>query len=1074
MTKYRIRLDTGRVIGPFEKNQLFDLKAKGHIKGNEEAQVFPTGNWGAISSFDFYSDLMDENKTVVESMSSKEETFVIDLSKLREQRNEKEIEEIIQDTVPPIEQMTETIRLDSAAPEVPKTEEKINIDALDDMIEFEASDADHIRAQVEVDLEQPQGSSREDETERHEKTLINPVAQQEIEALRRRQQAEALRIAREEEAKRKAEEDAQKLALVLQEQKKNEVIDDSTQMIRLDREKGSLIRAAEEHELEIAEVEKKIRKKQKKEEAEAEAEEEKEEDEASKGKRKKIILIVAALGLIYALLFPSEDKPKKPPFEHLPPQIIFPIPFDVADTKKSQAEFNKGTEFFKLGTYPSLVKAGINYKAAYENNLDNNQALFYMIRVYAEELKHSKNKTADALTIFNVIQSKRPTLMQDPNGVIGLNLFYMAINKPEAAADVVQKYLKLKPENITQDLFAVYLKSLLKLGRVDLARQFYQALEKAPDKNRYAYEALADYLLLNQEPEKALEYVNDGLKNNPQYVPFYLQKAELLFKQKKYKEMLPLLNTAEEKLLDYNDLNRAKFFELTGLLLAVQGDVKMATNFLTRSLRIEDSDTLRMKLADLETTEGKEKEVDNLINESKAIKLLNQAKDFFNKRNYELAMSTAARASDAYPGHIPSELFLAKVQLRLGLASQGLKTLEDLVARYPDDKQINFSLIEAYIDTYKFNDAKNRIAIISTTDLKEGWEYASVNANLYLKMGDFLQSLSWLRTSIGMNPLNDHDIYLLSQLLMKRGNYDAARTLLNKAMELDPVNPDYRIAYANMIYETQDDQAAIGYLLSLLDEFGENPKVLAEIATFYYRAGKVKDFQDYKKKIEKLPFKDKALYKFLIKSAMMDERYMEIPGYVEELLAVEPGELEEMMTAGRVLFEEGKLVDAAKWFKRVQDKLKSYPKVLYYIARIKFLSGDLDGALDEIKSDIKANGENDTSLVFLAQVLAEKGEFIEAENTYKRAQKLNPRSYEALVGLADLSTKRNNFDLALDLYKRAMKQKTDEAIIHKKIGDVYRLLGQGTLAIESYKMYLDMNPEAPDKAQIDSYIQLMQ
>jgi tetratricopeptide (TPR) repeat protein len=99
---------------------------------------------------------------------------------------------------------------------------------------------------------------------------------------------------------------------------------------------------------------------------------------------------------------------------------------------------------------------------------------------------------------------------------------------------------------------------------------------------------------------------------------------------------------------------------------------------------------------------------------------------------------------------------------------------------------------------------------------------------------------------------------------------------------------------------------------------------------------------------------------------------------------------------------------------------------------------------------------------------------VQAENLYKRSQKINPKNYESLMGLADISTKRNNFDLALDLYKKAMTLKGDEALIHKKIGDVYRLLGQGALAVESYKLYLDMNPEAADKNQIQSYINLMQ
>lgn len=360
-------------------------------------------------------------------------------------------------------------------------------------------------------------------------------------------------------------------------------------------------------------------------------------------------------------------------------------------------------------------------------------------------------------------------------------------------------------------------------------------------------------------------------------------------------------------------------------------------------------------------------------------------------------------------------------------------------------------------------------------------------------MGDSLQTVSWLKASMNMNPLNDKDIFLLAETFIRRNNFDSAQILLTKCMELDPINPEYRISYAKIIYEKQDDQAAIGYLLTLLEEFGENPRILGEIAIFYFRAGKIKDFIDYRDKLAKMPNKDKALYEFLIRAALLDERYDEIPGLVEELIKIEPGDLESMMTAGRVLFENGKLKESAAWFKRVQNKLSTYPKVQYYVAKIKMIAGEIDdpldseqkplkdsegnviyGAIGMVKKDIEINGENDVSLVLLADIYVAKGELIEAEKIYKKAQKINSKSYEALVGLADISTKRNNHDLALDLYKRAMNQKGDEPILHKKVGDVYRLLGQGSLAIESYKMYLEMNPEAPDKAQVESYINLMQ
>jgi hypothetical protein len=85
MTKYRIRLKEGRVIGPFLKEQLHELKAKGHITGKEEAQVYPTGDWGPITGFDFYQELDGAAGTMPAAATGTTgyATFLIDLTKLR-------------------------------------------------------------------------------------------------------------------------------------------------------------------------------------------------------------------------------------------------------------------------------------------------------------------------------------------------------------------------------------------------------------------------------------------------------------------------------------------------------------------------------------------------------------------------------------------------------------------------------------------------------------------------------------------------------------------------------------------------------------------------------------------------------------------------------------------------------------------------------------------------------------------------------------------------------------------------------------------------------------------------------
>jgi tetratricopeptide (TPR) repeat protein len=1057
MTKYRIRLANGRVIGPFEKVQLFELKAKGRIVGNEEAQVYPMGDWAPLSKLDIFDELMDENRTVL-SRDTTEHTFIIDLDKLRKKQAEADLEALEDEGPPPVvENLTETVRLESPDP-VPRV-------SLSDLTATGASIDKLDSGLFELD----EGFTAE-HSAIGDKTVINPVAQEELERMRRLKKEREAEEQSEEE-RRKQEDALAAIRRAEDEARALEPVDDSTQMLDLnviDNKKELLARASKQEKV----LKREIRKIKEKKRAEEGDDDEEEDASPKKTNFIRILILVGAVLAVTAYLFPDNGKPKPKPFVNIPPQIQFPIPFDKADSRAAKVHLGKAVEEFNKGTYPGLLKSGLYFKAAYENDLSNELPLNMMVRVYAEELLLNRADPTQAQTLFNLIQTKKPFLQQDPNGVFGMNLFFMSIKKYAAAADVIAKYLKVRPKNTTQELYAAYIQSLIAVGNLDLARDFFKGLDKAPNKNRYAYVALIDYLLLNQELQKAEEYVDKAIFNYPQLVKFYLYKADLSLRKNKVDQLPALLSKVMERGVENNQRYYAEFLEYSGLYWAAKGNVKKGAAFLRKSLQIENSPSLRVKLADLNASGNSE--ASTLITESQAAKHLYQAQTFFDKKSYQLALSSIAKASDLVPGNIQVEAYLAKVQFKLGLIQQGLKTLEDLVKKYPEDKVANFTLIQAYIDNYKFNDARNLIAIISSTELREGYEYASKNARLFLKMGDSQKAISWLQASMKANPLNDEDIFLLAEVLLKRANFKAATDMLNKCIELDPVNPDYRIAYSRVVYETEDDQAAIGYLLGLLDEFGENPKILSEIAVFYYRVGKVKDFLVYKERLTKLPTRDKALYEFLIKAALLDERYDEIPELVEELIRIEPGDIDAMMTAGKVLFETGKLEKAAHWFKRVRDKLSSYPKVLYYSARIRLLNRDYEGAMQEIKQDLKDNGESDLSLVLLGEIYVEKNDLITAENTYKKAQKINPSSFEALIGLADLSTKRNNYDLALDLYKRAMKQNSEEPTVHKKIGDVYRLLGQGALAIESYKLYLDMKPEALDKKQIESYIQLMQ
>jgi len=146
----------------------------------------------------------------------------------------------------------------------------------------------------------------------------------------------------------------------------------------------------------------------------------------------------------------------------------------------------------------------------------------------------------------------------------------------------------------------------------------------------------------------------------------------------------------------------------------------------------------------------------------------------------------------------------------------------------------------------------------------------------------------------------------------------------------------------------------------------------------------------------------------------------------------------------------------------------------FFKARIDVYLGDLDVALAELEKDRKANGANEEGIILMGDIRLRQEKYPEAEAHYKEALKMNHRSAGALRGMASIAFKRGQLDVALDLFRRGMEGEKDNPEAYRQLGEIYRLMGQPALAIESYKLYLKLLPDAPDKAQIEQHIRILE
>lgn len=1041
MKKYRVRLKNGRVVGPFLARQFKELKSKGHIDGSEDCQEYPLGDWGKITEFqDIQNELNEETQNI-------DATFIRKISDFK-----KELET-------PDSDKTEVVRQD---PPIKKDENpdfvEFKFEKEEPVIEIETtSTAENNNVEKTRVVTRAQLNNTSDD----DKTLIKPET---IEFLKQQKLLEE---------KKKREEERKKRELEEEEKNKVDLDNDSTQFVDLSSLKGELFTETKQSERELEEEvfvqEKKKEKEALLKEKDVEVIEEKPEKQK---KKKKLILILGAV-LLLAVLFPEEKKEVKKEVVISSPTIKFPQQYETIDETKASETYAKGMEYFQTFKYDDMLKAAPLFLESTERKFENNPALAKLISVYSKLLPYSKNKIEDANRVFKLVQIVTTKSLKDPYLTTSISNFYLSAEKPAAAVKIVEQFNAIKGNKPTAELFGMYLKSLIEAGNYTKARSVFEKIETVPNKTWEIYKPLIDFSMLNNNFEKAAEFILEAEKTYPNMVELLIYKARLLVYQEDFKS----LSSALEKMISLNCENNAafysKYYEYGAILAVASKKSDVAVSLFKKALELHESPELRSKLASL--SQSTDAAANELILESRALDFISKARKDMEEFKWREAFKNALSATSIAPNYLTAKIFLAKLQTKRSFFKEAIDNLDDLYKNYPQSGEVVYALLDTYIEAYKFNDAKRLIGIISTSDeLRSNPTFDATMAKFYLFQDNFNSSVIWLQKAVNSDPLNDDILYEMAKLLLRYRQYDKAKIRLNKCMELDPSKIEYRVSYAEILYETEGTSSAIGYLYDVLKDFPDHPKLLSAIGIYYFKSGQLKNFENIKEKLSTLPDQDKSLYQFLIQSARLEENFDKVIEYSKKLLIIDPSDLEAEMFLGQVYMEKGNYKEALDIFNGVKDRLDTYPKLKYFMSKLYLLTDNTKKAIDLAKEEVKANPGVDEGYVLLGDIYRQEEDYVEAEKWYKEAQKINAKNPETMVGLAFVSYKKSQFDIAIDLFKKAIKINPADRMAYKLLGDVYRQIGQSSEAIETYKVFLELSPESKYKDQIESYIRTMQ
>ena len=1039
--KYRIKLISNRVIGPVHLNQIIEIYQKGHLTGEEKVQVFPGGDWKRMSAFPEIEneilksinneenfESLDPDKTVVRIASAKTRR-----AKEKSKENEeieKKIEEIqkIEDQVKEEEFKEFQFKRENTSDQEDLARAKdINPDELEKTKVFRRNDPAEIE---KTRIITPQNIKEELQGETHEND------NEETETIREKQDEES--FSNTDQTKIFDPKDLMPAA-------RDEVEEVEKELIKIEEE--NLVDEENHQEYD---------------------EEELEEEEEEKGKRKKTtpIVALAIIVVFYFLLFDDEEAEKKaisPVFA----TISTPVVFEVPEPQKAKKLFSEGFKLFKVEQYKKLILASNKFKLSLENQYENNKALGFLLLSYAKLYPNIRDKEKAAQVLFRLVKIARAKTVKDVNVAMGTALFYKHTNKIQTALLVLENFLKVTPKP-TIDFYSLYLELLIEGGNLIKASKILKVVEDYSGKSASAFLAISHFYELDEKYKSSKKTILNGLAKFPTNIPLLLSMASHFLRDQDFKNYAKNLRIVEQLKAEESPTYYAKFLEYMGILSVYNKDNKKAVFLFRLALKINPTDTLISKLAALEI--GGNTLVESLILESKAKDLIRRSKKLSKQQKWEEAFKAALEASDLNQNYIPAQTNLASLQVKRGYFQYAIKKLEDIRKEYPNNATVLFDLVDAFIAAKKKSEAQGLVSAISNSKLKNNVRYNSMLGKFYFSVGRYDRAIHFYNRSTARSPLNDEDYFVKAQIYMLSRQYSRARIELSEAINLDPLNIEYHSLFAKILSELDGVSVAIGYLQNLLKKNKDNPKILGDIAIFYYKEGKINEFESFKKQISSLRAESSDFYKFLIESAVLEEKIAEIIKYSKKLLDLEPGNVEIRMLLGQSLMNQGKYRLALGSFEEVLKRLESYPTANYFRAKVYIKMKRYKDALVAGEKEIKNNPTIYHGYYITGETQRIIGLYQEALKNLETAVSKDARSVESLMALGWIKWRQNYLDLALEYYKRAKKQDQANPEIRKQLGNIYASIGQGALALEEFDVYLKLYPNAPDRTRIQQRI----
>ncbi len=743
----------------------------------------------------------------------------------------------------------------------------------------------------------------------------------------------------------------------------------------------------------------------------------------------------------------------------------------IKDPSKGAKYYTEAMKFYVLDNVPGYKRAANALTLAVQYDSSNVKALAMLASSYLN-LIYSSNKHENFFSVISkLIELSRANQIELPETVIADIEFYITVNKAEAAQNRIVEYTK---SQVRFDTVMFYYLALAFYQRGDgqsAARYISEYPENKAFSPKLFYlrgqiaEKLGDSTAAMQEYEKAI-------KMSPTHAKSRLAIAALLEKTGQLQNGGAQLEyiVKSPALLAPRDLAQAYY--LHAKLSQFYSKDKIALSDMIRAVKLEPGNhDYLLELYTLESKLGEDVKKSRGL--SRMYFFLGEGEKALKEGDHHLALTHFLQALQANSESPLPFVKIGDMYRHANDLSRAMENYQKAASRAPTNIQVWSKYIDTLIQSFEWQKAIEAMERFRKMDVPQS-AIDKAAADMYAKQGDSPQALQYYQKAMARDTVDSSVYIAYAKTLMEMKNLKEAPFFFALALRFDPLNSEALIGNARCIANTDSIDRAISFLQDELKKGTiAKAELLAAIADFYLQKGATAQAEEFLKQSADAdpnyayPFKLRAKI-YLAREGekgMLDKALDAFKSFSDRNTSDPSGYLERY----RIFIKKGDFEKADAELMKIYSIYPKYPNLHFYKGALYSIMGNVQKAVDEYAAELTNNPNNVVTQIAMGKELIKTGNAAKAITYLNKAMELAPKNAEAKAEGAYATLLLKNFPGAVALFNASIRLDPGNALLYKRLGIAYRESGDRVNAVQAFRRYLELYPDAPDRAELQSF-----